>query len=52
MSLILGEGAINVAVGPNRGAEVRVNGPMVAPGQMRMDSGFLGQPGPGMDLLN
>uniref|UniRef100_A0A1A8D2B9 Nuclear receptor coactivator 6 n=1 Tax=Nothobranchius kadleci TaxID=1051664 RepID=A0A1A8D2B9_NOTKA len=37
---IEGEGAINVAVGPNRGQEVRVNGPIGAPGQMRMDGGF------------
>jgi len=43
----LGEGAINVAVGPIRGQEVRVNGPIGAPGQMRMDVGFPGQPGPG-----
>lgn len=43
-----GEGAINVAVGPNRGQEVRVNGPIGAPGQMRMDVGFPGQPGPGI----
>uniref|UniRef100_A0A1A8A2I9 PAX-interacting protein 1 n=1 Tax=Nothobranchius furzeri TaxID=105023 RepID=A0A1A8A2I9_NOTFU len=45
---IEGEGAINVAVGPNRGQEVRVNGPIGAPGQMRMDGGFPGQPGPGV----
>lgn len=44
---VLGEGAINVAMGPNRGQEVRVNGPMGAPGQMRMDVGFPGQPGSG-----
>uniref|UniRef100_A0AAY5L875 Nuclear receptor coactivator 6 TRADD-N domain-containing protein n=3 Tax=Esox lucius TaxID=8010 RepID=A0AAY5L875_ESOLU len=44
---IEGEGAINVAIGQNRGQEVRVNGPMGAPGQMRMDLGFPGQPGPG-----
>ncbi|TNN52251.1 Nuclear receptor coactivator 6 [Liparis tanakae] len=44
---IEGEGAINVAVGPIRGQEVRVNGPIGAPGQMRMDVGFPGQPGPG-----
>ncbi|MEQ2191361.1 Nuclear receptor coactivator 6 [Xenoophorus captivus] len=44
---IEGEGAINVAVGPNRGQEVRVNGPIGAPGQIRMDGGFPGQPGPG-----
>uniref|UniRef100_A0A8C2Z8H9 Nuclear receptor coactivator 6 TRADD-N domain-containing protein n=1 Tax=Cyclopterus lumpus TaxID=8103 RepID=A0A8C2Z8H9_CYCLU len=48
---IEGEGAINVAVGPNRGQEVRVNGPIGAPGQMRMDVGFPGQPGPGDGLL-
>lgn len=47
-SLILGEGAINVAMGPNRGQEVRVNGPIGAPGQMRMEMGFPGQPGPGI----
>lgn len=41
-----------MAVGPNRGQEVRVNGPIGAPGQMRMDGGFPGQPGPGMGLLN
>lgn len=35
-----GEGAINVAVGQNRGQEVRVNGPLGAPGQIRMDAGF------------
>lgn len=34
-------------MGPNRGQEVRVNGPMGAPGQMRMDVGFPGQPGSG-----
>ncbi|XP_034551127.1 nuclear receptor coactivator 6 isoform X2 [Notolabrus celidotus] len=55
---IEGEGAINVAMGPNRGQEVRVNGPIGAPGQMRMDVGFPGgvrmpnpsmvPPGPGM----
>ncbi|CAB1336062.1 unnamed protein product [Coregonus sp. 'balchen'] len=43
---IEGEGAINVAMGHNRGQEVRVNGPIGAPGQMRMDVGFPGQPGP------
>uniref|UniRef100_A0A3Q4H7Q4 Nuclear receptor coactivator 6 TRADD-N domain-containing protein n=2 Tax=Pseudocrenilabrinae TaxID=318546 RepID=A0A3Q4H7Q4_NEOBR len=48
---IEGEGAINVAMGPNRGQEVRVNGPMGAPGQIRMDAGFPGQPGPGITLL-
>lgn len=48
VSLCLGEGAINVAVGPNRGQEVRVNGPIGAPGQMRMDVNFPGQPGPGI----
>lgn len=37
-----------MAVGPNRGQEVRVNGPIGAPGQMRMDVGFPGQPGPGI----
>lgn len=47
-SLCSGEGAINVAGGPNRGQEVRVNGPIGAPGQMRMDVGFPGQPGPGI----
>uniref|UniRef100_A0A665UCI0 Nuclear receptor coactivator 6 n=1 Tax=Echeneis naucrates TaxID=173247 RepID=A0A665UCI0_ECHNA len=45
---IEGEGAINVAMGPNRGQEVRVNGPIGAPGQMRMDVNFPGQPGPGI----
>ncbi|XP_061836535.1 uncharacterized protein ncoa6 isoform X2 [Nerophis lumbriciformis] len=49
---IEGEGAINVAGGPNRGQEVRVNGPIGAPGQMRMDVGFPGQPGPGMRMTN
>uniref|UniRef100_A0A3Q1GRV4 Nuclear receptor coactivator 6 TRADD-N domain-containing protein n=1 Tax=Acanthochromis polyacanthus TaxID=80966 RepID=A0A3Q1GRV4_9TELE len=49
---IEGEGAINVAVGPNRGQEVRVNGPIGAPGQMRMDVGFPGQPGSGICLLD
>ncbi|XP_029580834.1 nuclear receptor coactivator 6 isoform X3 [Salmo trutta] len=44
---IEGEGAINVAIGQNRGQEVRVNGPIGASGQMRMDLGFPGQPGPG-----
>nr|XP_043893542.1 nuclear receptor coactivator 6 [Solea senegalensis] len=44
---IEGEGAINVAMGPNRGQEVRVNGPIGAPGQIRMDVAFPGQPGPG-----
>ncbi|CDQ90105.1 unnamed protein product [Oncorhynchus mykiss] len=44
---IEGEGAINVAMGQNRGQEVRVNGPIGAPGQLRMDVGFPGQPGPG-----
>lgn len=38
-------------MGPNRGQEVRVNGPMGAPGQIRMDAGFPGQPGPGITLL-
>lgn len=46
-----GEGAINVAVGPNRAQEVRVNGPIGAPGQMRMDVGFPGQPGSGTIAL-
>ena len=41
-----------MAVGPNRGQEVRVNGPIGAPGQMRMDGGFPGQPGPGICLMN
>lgn len=35
-------------MGPNRGQEVRVNGPIGAPGQMRMDVGFPGQPGSGI----
>lgn len=42
-----GEGAINVAVGQNRSQEVRVNGPLGAPGQMRMDVGFSMQQGQG-----
>lgn len=42
-----GEGAINVAVGQNRGQEIRVNGPLGAPGQMRMDVGFHMQQGQG-----
>ena len=42
-----GEGPIQVAMGQNRGPEVRVNGPIGMPGQMRMDMGFQGQPGPG-----
>lgn len=37
-----------MAMGPNRGQEVRVNGPIGAPGQMRMDMGFPGQPGSGI----
>lgn len=37
-----------MAIGPNRGQEVRVNGPIGAPGQMRMDVGFPGQPGSGI----
>lgn len=37
-----------MAVGPNRAQEVRVNGPIVAPGQMRMDGGFPGQTGLGI----
>lgn len=41
-----------MAVGPNRGQEVRVNGPIGASGQMRMDSGFSGQPVPGIGFLN
>lgn len=49
--LCSGEGAINVATGPNRGQEVRVNGPIGAAGQMRMDVGFPGQPGPGIAFL-
>ncbi len=36
-----------MAVGPNRGQEVRINGPIGAPGQMRMDVSFPVQPGPG-----
>nr|XP_029479160.1 nuclear receptor coactivator 6-like isoform X1 [Oncorhynchus nerka] len=44
---IEGEGTINVAIGQNRGQEVRVNGPIGASGQMRMDLGFPGQAGPG-----
>uniref|UniRef100_A0A8C6TBN0 Nuclear receptor coactivator 6 TRADD-N domain-containing protein n=1 Tax=Neogobius melanostomus TaxID=47308 RepID=A0A8C6TBN0_9GOBI len=44
---IEGEGAINVVPGPNRGPEVRVNGPIGGPSQMRVDVGFSGQPGPG-----
>lgn len=35
-------------MGPNRGQEVRVNGPIGAPVQMRMDVGFPGQPGSGI----
>lgn len=42
-----GEGPINVAGGQNRGQEVRVNGPIGTPGQMRMDVGFPMQQGPG-----
>ncbi|XP_065142660.1 nuclear receptor coactivator 6 isoform X5 [Paramisgurnus dabryanus] len=42
---IEGEGAINVAVGQNRVQEIRVNGPLGAPGQMRMDVGFHMQQG-------
>lgn len=37
-------------MGPNRGQDVRVNGPLGAPVQMRMDA-FPGQPGPGIRLL-
>lgn len=37
-----------MAVGPNRAQEVRVNGPIGAPSQMRMDVNFPGQPGPGI----
>lgn len=39
-----------MAMGPNRGQEVRVNGPIGAPGQMRMDVGFPGQPGSGRNF--
>lgn len=39
-----------MAVGPNRGQEVRVNGPIGAPSQMRMDVNFPGQPGPGISF--
>ena len=39
-------------MGQNRGQEVRVNGPMGAAGQMRMDVGFPGQPGPGTTDLS
>ncbi|XP_024915500.1 nuclear receptor coactivator 6-like isoform X3 [Cynoglossus semilaevis] len=47
---IEGEGAINVAQGPNRGQEVRLNGPIGAAGQIRMDVSFPGQPASeGMD---
>lgn len=46
-SVCAGEGPINVAGGQNRGQEVRVNGPLGAPGQMRMDVGFPMQQGPG-----
>ncbi|KAJ3586602.1 hypothetical protein NHX12_012998 [Muraenolepis orangiensis] len=49
---IEGEGPINVAMGQNRGPEVRVNGPIAMPGQMRMDMGFPGQPGPAMRMPN
>lgn len=49
---IEGEGAINVVPGPNRGQEVRVNGPIGGPSQMRMDVGFSGQPGPGVRMAN
>lgn len=42
-----GEGPINVAGGQNQVQEVRVNGPIGAPGQMRMDVGFPMQQGPG-----
>lgn len=45
-----GEGPINVAGGQNRGQEIRVNGPIGAPGQMRMDVGFPMQQGPGNDF--
>ena len=48
LCLCSGEGPINVAVGPNRGQEIRVNGPLGAPGQMRMDVGFPGPTGPGI----
>ena len=34
--------------GPNRGQEVRVNGPIGGPSQMRMDVGFPGQSGQGI----
>lgn len=47
--LCSGEGAINVAMGQNRGQEVRVNGPLAAANQMRMDVGFPMQQGPGME---
>lgn len=46
-STCTGEGPINVAGAQNRGQEVRVNGPIGAPGQMRMDVGFPMQQGPG-----
>lgn len=41
-----------MAVGPNRAQEVRVNGPIGAHGQMRMDVNFPGQPGPGICSQN
>ncbi|KAJ8408054.1 hypothetical protein AAFF_G00262820 [Aldrovandia affinis] len=49
---IEGEGAINVAMGQNRGQEVRVNGPIGAANQMRMDVGFPMQQGPGGMRMN
>ncbi|XP_026097242.1 nuclear receptor coactivator 6-like isoform X3 [Carassius auratus] len=50
---IEGEGAINVAVGQGRSQEVRVNGPLGAPVQMRMDVGFPMQQGQaGMRMNN
>uniref|UniRef100_W5MAF8 Nuclear receptor coactivator 6 n=1 Tax=Lepisosteus oculatus TaxID=7918 RepID=W5MAF8_LEPOC len=49
---IEGEGAINVALAQNRGQEVRVNGPIGAANQMRMDMGFPMQQGPGPMRMN
>lgn len=49
-ALLLGEGAINLALAQNRSQDVRINGPLGASNSVRMETGFPMQGGQGKFL--
>lgn len=49
--LLLGEGAINLALAQNRSQDVRINGPLGANNSVRMETGFPMQGGQGKFLI-